>query len=365
MKKLEKQLKKEAKQLLPDKEVKKIIMKNSRRNENVEVTTKKQKFWTTSKIAVMATACCLVVCMAVGLGIGFGVTSKGGVFKPVEGFLSSKQSGKSAFALSIGSAFQVANSVNTSAQLAAVADSKENDVVDEIEENIKLIQNFLNNSLNTYTEVESDRPEYQHKAIIKINNEDLTIYFNVIGENQNVENVDDDDDDEMDFEQNYAVEGIAVSGDVEYVLKGEKETETEEGETESELEMIIYMDKDAGNYIVVQQEIEQGEQEFEYTIFEKHKIVDTFSIEAEKDEDGEEEYEYRKGGTEDRPDISIKYKMVKNKNKEMLKIQYKNKSDQYKVEVVTYVKDNKLVKEYKVNGGDKIIREQELPQPRN
>lgn len=376
MKKVEKQIKNQVNTLLPDEKVRENVLRNAKRGGTC--VQEKLPFWTGKRIAILSVACSLIICLAVG---AFGVyLFLGGANSAGMGYLNNPNS-KNAFALSLGSAFQLVGSVEASSGLQAVADKTEqNLVVEQIEKNIALVEGFINESSCVYVEETSDRTEYSYKAKLTMNGETLTIYYNIVGQkdaennvgvvDDDIEDDKDDADDDFDFdnEKEYGIRGVALSGEKEYLIYGEKEME----EGESELEMYIVLDEISvsvedwndcdnvenysKNYIHIEQEIEDEEQEFNYTIVKNGQKIDKFSIEAEKRANGEF-YHYKKGIGKDM--THIKYHKVENKNKSMLKIDYKQGNKQYKVELTTKIdtKSNEVIKEYKIQGNKIIVKE--------
>ncbi len=74
-------------------------------------------------------------------------------------------------------------------------------------------------------------------------------------------------------EEEYIIEGVAVIDGVEYEIFGEKELE----EDEYELSLMIRLS--AGNYVILEQEVENNEQEYKYQLIENWKKKFEFEIE--------------------------------------------------------------------------------------
>lgn len=367
MKKLEKQIKIEAENILPNDTVRNKVLSDTERQDMLATKVHREKkcsFWTSKRIAIMATACSLVICMTGG-ALGLYYFAGDGSLKQSEGFLSAPTS-KNAFVLSIGSAFQMADDMKDNS-LQTVAEKSEDDLlVDEIEKNLDLLNGFISENSDVYVPEPSDRDDYEYKAKLTIDNDVLIIYYNVVGEEvATVTDKDKENEDEFDFEQEqYSIRGIAIDKDnIEYHIFGEKEIE----ENESEIKMYIVLDQldltakdleqiveiednsDIKNYIKVEQEIEEDGQDFNYTIIKNNQKVDKFSIETEMN-DNNQFYHYKQGFGKDM--THIKYHMLENKNKTMIKIDYKKGDVVYKVDLTTRLdkETNEIVKEYKIRG---------------
>lgn len=149
---------------------------------------------------------------------------------------------------------------------------------------------FTDNGPILLSEEASDREEYETK--LNFSAKDLagnvtayTLYINQELLNDEVHSDHEEDDDHEENEQEYRLTGIAVINDVEYEIKGKKEIEN------NEFEMEIKITLDSDNYVVISQESEDNELEYEYLIFKDGKKFSKLEFEVE---DGKEiELEFR------------------------------------------------------------------------
>lgn len=156
--------------------------------------------------------------------------------------------------------------------------------IDEIHNQIQMFEAFIGSNPLTVNIEASDREEFEHKMTIvfkDLNNEEnsYTLYYN------QVLNTDDDDDDdfdlddlmEIDVEQEYTLTGIMIVAENEYSVIGEKEIE------DGEYEMSIIAKIDDNNYILIEQETEEDEQELSYQVWKDGKKVTSFSMSFENE----------------------------------------------------------------------------------
>ncbi len=121
----------------------------------------------------------------------------------------------------------------------------------------------------------SDLPEYETKMVVTYSDSALlsssfTMYFN-----ETVKVDHDDDDEPWEQEEESYIEGIVKIGENSFPLRGEKEVDGDE------LEVGFTYMLSENTYISVQQEKEQGETEFEYTIYENGRKTYDYSLEVE------------------------------------------------------------------------------------
>ncbi len=93
-------------------------------------------------------------------------------------------------------------------------------------------------------------------------------------------------------EESYAIEGILLLGGVQYPVMGNYEAESDREETESELYFLVYTDRERNSYLEVRREYETEENETEteyvYSRYENGSCTERTEIEYES-EDGEQE----------------------------------------------------------------------------
>ena len=142
-----------------------------------------------------------------------------------------------------------------------------------------IVESFLSDSGVTFTETESDKEGYAFKLVAQ--SKDITgkatefiLYYN---ETRTV--VDED-------ETKTALEGIMSFNGREYTVRGERESAFDE----NEMEFIAYIDR--ANYVKIEQEQEDGENEYSYTVVENGITTAAFELEIETEAD-ETEVEIR------------------------------------------------------------------------
>lgn len=161
--------------------------------------------------------------------------------------------------------------------------------IDEIHNQIQMFEAFIGSNPLTVNIEASDREEFEHKMTIvfkDLNNEEnnYTLYYNQVLKSEENDDEDDDDDDidlddlmEIDVEQEYTLSGIMIVGENEYTIIGEKEIE------DGEYEMSIIAKIDDNNYILIEQETEEDEQELSYQVWKDGKKVTSFSMSLENE----------------------------------------------------------------------------------
>lgn len=142
-----------------------------------------------------------------------------------------------------------------------------------------IVESFLSDSGVTFTETESDKEGYAFKLVAQ--SKDMTgkvtefiLYYN---ETRTV--VEED-------ETETVLEGIMSFNGQEYTVRGERESSF----NEHEMEFIAYIDR--SNYVKIEQEQEDGENEYSYTVVENGVAVAAFELEIEQ-EANETEVEIR------------------------------------------------------------------------
>ncbi len=142
-----------------------------------------------------------------------------------------------------------------------------------------IVESFLSDSGVTFSETESDKEGYAFKLVAQ--SKDMTgkatefiLYYN---ETRTV--VEED-------ETETVLEGIMSFNGQEYTVRGERESSF----NEHEMEFIAYIDR--SNYVKIEQEQEDGENEYSYTVVENGVAVAAFELEIEQ-EANETEVEIR------------------------------------------------------------------------
>ena len=143
---------------------------------------------------------------------------------------------------------------------------------DELAELVSSMATIINDTKNNFVTEVSDKPEYETKIVytgkaLDGTNEVYTIYYS--------ETPDTSFNDDKD-ETRTIITGIAIRGDKEYSVYGQKETERKE----SELELRIIFDQ--RNYVEISHELENRETEYEYEVVRNGRSVSEFSLELKE-----------------------------------------------------------------------------------
>ena len=182
-----------------------------------------------------------------------------------------------------------ASSVSPTASNAPTADQQKN--VEIINKYIDIFDSVVgNNAIVSKKEHIDNDPNYNYKLTTTITNldgskQEFVMKFKEVKKDNTW--VTDDDDDEIES----TLTGVMTYAGNDYEIKGKKTVE----EDEVEIEFVAYLNESI--YVKVEQETENGEQEFQYEIWENGVVIDSTSIEVETERDEiEVEMEYSKGG---------------------------------------------------------------------
>lgn len=163
-----------------------------------------------------------------------------------------------------------------------------------ITRNFEMIEGLMGN-VNMSEVQKSDLAEYENMTVMTITNVDGTTseykyYFKETG--QIIDKDDDDDDDwfdddwfEDDDEITTRLEGIVINDGVTYEMSGLREVEG------NEEEVTFTIKKDQNSYVQIEQENEDDEKGYEYTLWENGRKVYETELEYEI-ERGHVEYEF-------------------------------------------------------------------------
>lgn len=126
--------------------------------------------------------------------------------------------------------------------------------------------------------------EYNFKMTLSVpslsgQQQTFSMYYNEVYTNTEEEV----DDNEIELEINTTLEGIIVSGDAVYNVRGEREYEQEGNETEISIEFRAYINDT--DYILIEHEMEDNEVEYQYTIFQNGQRSET-EVEFENERNG-------------------------------------------------------------------------------
>lgn len=171
--------------------------------------------------------------------------------------------------------------------------AQSSELLQEIAEQIKSIEEFIDRSSVQIKEEISDRTDFTHKMVITANsaltgeNDTYTLYYNtkLVASESEI----DDDDLDIETEEEYTVSGIIVNGENEFEINGGMEIESEGDENEQEFYMTAYLGE---LKVVFEQEFStegnEIEEELNYAFYVGNTKIYAFSVEFETDEDGEE-----------------------------------------------------------------------------
>lgn len=168
------------------------------------------------------------------------------------------------------------------------------------------------NIVSTVSEKNTDGYPYDQKLTISGKNLDgevikhVMYYTETLSQGDSDDDLDDDDDDDdqsdeveaEETESTYTLKGIMMVDGLEYYLEGERSIETEGTESENQLKIRAYADlADKSSYVEMEQEHskEEGETETEYvySIYSNGVLVEQTAIDFEaENENGKEEVEY-------------------------------------------------------------------------
>lgn len=236
------------------------------------------------------------------------------------GGLGNYNSNSGLVAMSATSSALILDEMNESTALAAALGREDalegqqltEEEIEEVKAQLAVLENYMgDNAINIEQSAPAEDDEYygvyEVKMVASTKNLEgetqvYTMYFNQT-ETGNKTEVDKDghkDESRWEYEteQEFALEGIIISGENVYDMTGKKEieTETEDGKTESETSYEMTVRGDNGEYIVFEQSYEQeegeSEQKYEYKIYNNRELVKRFELEFET-ENNEQEIEMK------------------------------------------------------------------------
>ena len=206
--------------------------------------------------------------------------------------------------------FSKVNAISYTTSNYAAIDKSEDDAkrqAKRFNEYFTALDSFLGDDVvSTTTEANTDSNyEYETKMTIKgkdFNGETVTYTMYYTETLVKADSADDDEDaanEDEETENEYQLVGVMVIDGADYYLEGERSEETEKGESETELKIRAYADKtDKTSYIQMEQEhsVEDGETETEYvySIYANGELIEQTAVEFEtetKNNKVETEYE--------------------------------------------------------------------------
>ena len=234
--------------------------------------------------------------------------------------------------------FSAVNSISYTTSNYAAIDKSEDDAkrqAKRFNEYFTALDSFLGDDIiSTTTEVNTDdNYEYETKMTIKgkdFDGETVTYTMYYTETLVKADSADDEDADDVDeeTENEYHLVGVMVIDGVDYYLEGERSEETKKDESETELKIRAYADKtDKTSYIQMEQEysVEDGETETEYvySIYANGKLIEQTAVEFETENknnklETEYELEFRSGTSKGKYVVEREVK----DNKVSIKVKY-------------------------------------------
>ena len=278
--------------------------------------------------------------------------------------------------------FSKVNAVSYTTSNYAAIDKSEDDAkrqAKKFNEYFTALDSFLGDDVvSTTTEANTDS-NYEYETKMTINGKDFngeTVTYTMYYTETLVkaDSADDDEDaadddkesnpanEDEETENEYQLVGVMVIDGVDYYLEGERSEETEKGESETELKIRAYADKtDKTSYIQMEQEhsVEDGETETEYvySIYANGELIEQTAVEFEtetKNNKVETEYEleFRSGTSKGKYVVEREVK----DNKISIKVKYNidGKTGVFHIREITDENGNKQY-EYSYNDGSKQV----------
>ena len=240
--------------------------------------------------------------------------------------------------------FSAVNSISYTTSNYAAIDKSEDDAkrqAKRFNEYFTALDSFLGDDIiSTTTEANTDS-NYEYETKMTINGKDFdgetvtyTMYYTeTLVKADSADDEDDEDDEDADdvdeeTENEYHLVGVMVIDGTDYYLEGERSEETEKDESETELKIRAYADKtDKTSYIQMEQEysVEDGETETEYvySIYANGKLIEQTAVEFKTENknnklETEYELEFRSGTSKGKYVVEREVK----DNKVSIKVKY-------------------------------------------
>ena len=212
--------------------------------------------------------------------------------------------------------FSKVNAISYTTSNYAAIDKSEDDAkrqAKRFNEYFTALDSFLGDDVvSTTTEANTDS-NYEYETKMTINGKDFngetvtyTMYYTeTLVKADSADDDEDAADEDEETENEYQLVGVMVIDGADYYLEGERSEETEKGESETELKIRAYADKtDKTSYIQMEQEhsVEDGETETEYvySIYANGELIEQTAVEFETENknnkvETEYELEFRSG----------------------------------------------------------------------
>ncbi len=258
------------------------------------------------------------------------------------------KSTKELYAFSIVSGMELALNNEQNAQLNQ-SQTEFNEIVNSVHSYLPTFESFLgNDKLVIPTETTSDNASYSKMLSVNYNdtfgnNHIYKIYYNEYIPSQNNRPFDDDDDDEIETVLN----GEVVYNDTTYTMSGKKEVE------QGEFEIYFEINISANEKIIIEQEQENNEQEFTYSLYNENKLIYSNSFEF-KMENGmiEFETEYETQNQQ----LELEIKQIEKNNPNLFNIEYENNNQKIRIKVEK-IEENNTVKYVYSNNNFTLTKE--------
>ena len=256
-------------------------------------------------MTLLMTICFAVTCLV--LSACGGSDGKGQVFSTSADAFGFAGATAGAFLSKLNVASSSAVNIADSAQVATADQSQKVDILNKY---IDIFDSVVGNNAITSTKEHLDDVNYNYKITTTITDLDgskqtFEMKFKEVKQDNTL--VTDDDRDEI----TSSLSGVMTYNGVEYEISGKKQVERDE----VEIEFIAYINQNTR--VLVEQETESGEQEFQYSIFNNGFMTDELSVEVETERNEiEVEMQYSKNGVE------ISYKFEREGN--ALRIMYRD-----------------------------------------
>ena len=248
---------------------------------------------------------------------------------------------KELYAFSVVSGMELALSNQSNSQLKQT-EIEFNHVVDYVHSYLPTVEGFLGNStIIAPKEQTSDKTAYAKMLVVNykdtLNNEhNYKLYYNesVPSENNRPSKADDD------FEVATKLSGEVLYNNTTYALEGVKEVENDE------IEIKFTITLENNKKVVIEQETENNEQEFSYTIYNGNTEVYSTSFGVEI-ENGmvEFESEYEK----DDKELELEIKQAEKNNNNKFYIEYEDNNQKTRITVEKTIENNSVKYVYSNN----------------
>lgn len=257
------------------------------------------------KIIVISTT--ILLCLALALSIV--ACSDMGIFN--NNTSGSSQNSANLVAFSASSSALILDEMQDSSSAIALADNSgavsgvllTDAEIEEVKAQLAILENYMGDNAPVVKEgaVGSGDIYYgEYEYVMTITTKDMhgndnvySMYFNQTKVGEKTEYDDDRNAPsgsvDFEFEDEFEINGVLVSGENVYTLDGRKEneTETEDGKTETESSYKLKVKKSESEYIVFEQSFEEeageSEQEYSYKIYVDGRCVKEFSLEFENE----------------------------------------------------------------------------------